>query len=173
MLITVLTISKTYSLFETDAVGDAELTVGKWQIILNDVDVTYAETLTLTNFTYSSSSHIEDGFFAPGRTAEFILEIDASNTDVAVVSNIEIDDSAIEDYPNIHFVIIDMDTSQTINNNSYESVIPLDAASRVKQIKIQLVWDNQLAYDESDTSLIGEELEFVLNANFKQYLGDI
>ena len=27
-------------------------------------------------------------------------------------------------------------------------------------------------YDESDTSLIGEELEFVIDANFEQYIGE-
>ena len=174
-LIGLLTVTNSYSLFETNATGDGEMDIGHWQIILNDVDVTYAETLTLDSFTYSTTSHTEDNYFAPGRTAEFILEIDASNTDVAVICDIDIDDSAIEDYPNINFVITDMETNQVINGNNYEKVIPLSAnqQSRVKNIKIQLVWNNQLLYDESDTSLIGESLEFVLNANFKQYLGDI
>ena len=164
--------SKTYSLFETNAVGGSEMEIGKWVIYLNDVDITYAETLTLNNFTYSDSVHIEDGYFAPSRTAEFILEIDASETDVAVIYNIDIDDSAIEAFPNIHFVITDMSTNQAVNTTVFEDVIPLTAQSRTKSIKIQLVWDNQLAYDESDTILVGEELEFVVQANFKQYLGD-
>ena len=56
-LIGLLTVTNSYSLFETNATGDGEMDIGHWQIILNDVDVTYAETLTLDSFTYSTTSH--------------------------------------------------------------------------------------------------------------------
>jgi len=173
LLITIYSVTKTYSLFETNTNGDANLSIGKWKIVLNNTDVTFSDTLTLSNFTYSSNTHMEDNYFAPGRSAEFVLEIDAHETDVSVIYNFEIDDSAILDYPNIYFSIEDLDTLERIDSSTISGVIPLDASNRIKRLKVYLVWSNELEYDESDSSLIGEDLEFNINANFKQYLGDI
>ena len=172
LLITLLMVVDTYGLFETNASGDSELSIGKWKIKVNQIDVTFSETITLNNFVYSENQHVDNGYFAPGRSAEFEIVIDTSESDVSVEYDLEIDDSQIEEYPNIYFSILDMDTNETITDTSFSGVIPLSANNRTKRIKIFINWDNQLQYDESDTSLIGEELSFVIAANFKQYLGE-
>lgn len=171
-LLTMMIIVDTYGLFETNASANSELSIGKWKIKVNETDVTFSETITLNNFVYSQNQHVDDGYFAPGRNAEFEIVIDTSESDVSVEYDLEIDDSQIDDYPNIYFSVLDMDTNETITTTNFSGVIPLSANNRTKRIKIFINWDNQLQYDESDTSLIGEELSFVISANFRQYLGD-
>ena len=161
----------TYGLFETNASAESELTIGKWLIKINGSDASLSEQITLSDFTYSASQHTADGYFAPGRTAEFEIEIDTSECEVAVEYELDIDDSEIEDYPNIYFSIEDMDTGNQIISNNYQGVSLLNDASRVKTLKLYLNWVNNPLYDESDTSTIWTTLSFIIDADFKQYLG--
>lgn len=171
VLITLLVLTDSYALFETNATASSELTIGKWVIKVNNNDISLSETLTLNNFVYSTNSHTADGYFAPGRSAEFQIVIDTSLSEVSVEYELEIDDSPLDDYPNIYFSVEDVDAGTTTTTNSYNGVMLLSANNRTKTLKIHLNWDNVAQYDETDTSLIGEDLEFVINADFKQYLG--
>ena len=36
---------------------------------------------------------------------------------------------------------------------------------------ISIVWDDDPDYDESDSTLIGTNMQFVINANFSQHIG--
>ena len=114
--------------------------------------------------------HTEDGYFAPGSSAVFDIVIDARETDVSVLYDLSIDDEAIQSYPNIAFSITNLNTNETLDTNSYEGIIRLNDQNRVVTLRISLDWQDVLEYDESDSSLIGGELEFILNANFKQYI---
>ncbi len=100
------------------------------------------------------------------------MNIDASGCETSVQYSIVIDDSALEDYPNIHFKIIDLDTNVEMNESSTSGIMYLNDTNKTKNLKLVLEWDNEAEYDESDTSLIDQTLQFNVNANFKQYLGD-
>ena len=172
IIVTLLAIVDTFALFETNGTSTAELEIGKWHIELNGEDISLEDEITLDDFTYSQSSHTDSGYFAPGMSALFDIEIDASLSDVSVSYDLLIDDSILEDYENIYFSIKNMDTNQEINSNSYSGVINLNDLNRTVNLRISLIWEDDSDYDESDTSLIGEDLEFVINADFKQYLGE-
>lgn len=172
LIMVMLVLSDTYGLFETNGSAEKDLSIGRWVILVNDNDISLMRSITLSDFIYSSSSHTEDNYFAPGRSAQFDIVIDTSSADVSVVYDLSIDDSAIDDYPNIYFSITDLGTNQVITNTEYSGVVLLSDANRVKTLRISLNWVDDINYDESDTSLIGESLSFVINANFKQYLGE-
>ncbi len=55
LLITILVATNTYALFETNANADANFTVGKWVIKLNNRDISLDKILTLDNFVYTNS----------------------------------------------------------------------------------------------------------------------
>lgn len=171
LLVTILIITDTYGLFETNASSNSELSIGKWKIKVNDVDISLVESITLSDFTYSASQHTADGYFAPGRSAQFEIEIDASECEVSAEYTLDIDDSQIEEYPNIYFSIEDVDTGNVIVSNTYSGTILLSDVDRVKTLRINLNWVNNSLYDESDTSTIGKTLSFIIDADFKQYLG--
>lgn len=173
LAITMLVLVDTYGLFETNGEASSTLDIGAWKIVLNGTDISLAETIALNDFTYSATEHTEDGYFAPGRSAEFNIVMDTHESEVSVEYELNIDDSILEDYPNIHFSIKDTDTNEVINSNTYSGIIDLNAQNRVKTLTIYLTWDNIEEYDETDTSLIDfASFEFLINANFKQYTGE-
>lgn len=170
--LTMIMITNSYALFETDATGVKNVEIGKWNILLNETDISLARTLNITDFTYSETERTEDNYFAPGRELSFEVNIDVANTEVSVEYEIVVDDTALEEHPNIKFKFYDEDTHEEITSNEKTGVILLTDPSRVKHLKIILDWSDELQYDEEDTSLINKELEFSLHANFKQYLGE-
>ncbi len=172
LLVTTLVVIDTYALFETDGEADSEFTIGAWTILVNNVNISTSETITLNDFIYTNGVHTQSDRFAPGSSGYFDLIIDASGCDVSVEYELVIDDSAIEDYPNIGFSITDLSTNEVINSDSYDGTLLLGAASRTKTIRFILTWTDDPDYDASDTSLIGSELAFTVAANFKQYLGE-
>ena len=172
LAITTLIIVETYALFESNATGNSEFNVGRWIIYLNNNDVKETRTISLNDFVYTSSSHTQSGYFAPGSQAYFDLIIDASNSDVSVAYELEIDDTVITDYPNIYFTVTDLSTNQPVVGSTYNGLIRLSDANKVDSLRINLVWDNQSQYDDTDTSLIGEELEFLITANFVQSIAE-
>lgn len=50
LIISVITISKTYGLFETNAIANPEIKVAKWQINVDNKDITESKEITLSNF---------------------------------------------------------------------------------------------------------------------------
>ena len=172
LIVTLFAIVDTYGLFETNAMALSELDVGQWQIYVNNVDVALNETITLSNFNYTSSQHTDSGYFAPGIDCWFDLVIDMSSAEVSVDYELEIDDSAIDDYDNIYFSILDINTNQTVTSNTFSGVSLVSDNNRVKTLRIYLNWDDDPLYDESDSTLIDGELAFEVTAHFIQYIGE-
>ena len=172
LIFTIFVITDTYGLFETNATSLNNLDIGLWQIYVNNVDVTTTETITLNDFTYSTSQHTANGYFAPGMDCFFDIIIDMSLTEVSVLYELEIDDSEIDDYQNIYFSILDVDTNQTLETNTYSGTSLISDNNRIKTLRIYLNWDDESEYDESDSSLINGELNFTISATFMQYLGE-
>ena len=174
LIVTLFVIADTYGLFETSALAVSDLDIGQWEIYVNNVDVTVNETITLSNFTCSTSSsiqHVDSGYFAPGTNCWFDLVINMSMAEVSVQYDLEIDDSDVDDYPNIYFSILDVDTNQTMTTSTYSGISLLSDNSRVKTLRIYFNWDNNPLYDSSDSELINGELSFTVTADFIQYTG--
>ncbi len=172
LLITSIVLMDTYALFETNANASKVLTTGKWIIEINGEDITETDSITLgvEDFVYDNSVHTQDGYFAPGSDVYFDIEIDASETDVSIIYEISIDDSALEDHPNITFSVEDLDTNQEVDEFPMTGTLLLSGNDMTKTLRVHLTWEDDSDYDEDDTLLIGEELEFTITANFKQYL---
>jgi hypothetical protein len=168
LLATIIVVQDAFGLFETNTTTTKDLEVGKWKIYLNGEDISLTESITLDDFVYTNPQHVESGYFAPGSSAEFEIEIDASETDVAIDYDILVDASSLDSYPNIEFSIIDMDTNQSSVNNHFTGTMNLTDASRVKRLKLSIDWENDPDYDENDTSIIGQDIKFVIDVHFEQ-----
>ena len=170
--ITALVITNTYALFETNANGNADFQIGKWVIKLNNRDITLDKVITLDDFVYVNSEHVEQGYFAPSSKAEYEVDIDANETDVSVEYLLNIDDSDISEYPNINFKILDLVTNEEVNDTTLSGIMYQNETNKTKRLKLVLEWINDGLNDETDTSLIGKNLSFKINIDFKQYLGE-
>lgn len=172
LIISVITISKTYGLFETNAIASPEIKVAKWQINVDNKDITESKEITLSNFIYEDKVGIEDGYFAPGSKAVYPIEIDASNSDVAISYSITINTDSVKDHPNIIFSVTENGVDISHSGNVYSGVITLEELNSPKLLNISIEWINNEEYNESDTKVIGTELPIKLEAKFSQYIGE-
>lgn len=172
LLLIAISIIDTYALFETNSSGNKNLSIGKWHILLNGENASQSKTISLHDFVYSNGEHTQDDYFAPGSSLYFDLDIDATETDVSVEYYIVIDDTKLEEHPNINFSIIEMETNEIIEANSYSGIILLDDEIKTKNLRVNLDWVNDSLYDSNDIELINDDLDFEINVNFKQYIGE-
>ena len=164
-----LVIVDTYGLFETEGNATKNLSVGKWVILLNEEDVTLSEEISLDDFVYTTPSHVQPGYFAPGTTAYLDLELDASSADVAMEYEVEFDASELLDHPNIVLTIDDVDNNTTLNSSTITGTIGL-TGSRTRNLRLNLNWLNNSSYDEADSELIDSEVTIYMDMSFSQLL---
>jgi hypothetical protein len=171
LLLTILSINlaDTYGLFETKAKAETIMSVGKWNVTLNDTDITLKQKVSFDDFVFTGSSHTEEGYLAPGSTGTFDLNIDVSECDTSVEYNLSFDTTKFEEHPNIELKILDEDTNEEVSDGVLTGVIKLSDPNKVKNIKIKIIWNDVEEYNENDSKLIGESLDIVINSNFRQY----
>ena len=167
-----LLITNTYGLFETKAKATTQLTIGKWKIILNATDVTLKQSVSFNDFIFTGSTHTEEGYFAPGSTGTFEVEMDLSNCDTSVEYSLSFDTTQFINHPNIEYKIIDEDTNEEPVDGVLHGVVKLSDSSKIKKLKVQLIWHDIEENNENDNELIGKSLDLIINSDFKQYTGE-
>lgn len=182
LFVTLLLISSTYALFESEGQAEANLEIGKWVIKLNDVDVSkgYQEDFVIDNFIYEENENVEEGYIAPGQKGYFDIVLDPSGTDVAVRYDIEIKLTE-GNYPrNLEMSVDTLLENETIesNENIYSGIITLDEIKENKTISLRLnmYWNNKSdALNQSDTrygTVIGNSFEIPITVKISQYIGE-
>ena len=152
--------SNTYSRYVANTTGDVELAFAKWQILLNNEDITNGATSTLDiTPVIEENQNIENNTIAPSSKGYFDVNIDPSN--VGVSFNYKIDLKVLnEDMPDLmitKYAILDKDyidgdeiTTTNIENNII-NVIGSDChnlSNRTPNMgKAISIIDNKLGYD--------------------------
>ena len=94
-------IQETYAKYSTKATANADLTIARWNILINTQDVT-----SNSNFSnkvepvFPGSEHIASGILAPNSEGYFDLVVDSTNADVSFNQTITLsnaDDNTITD----------------------------------------------------------------------------
>lgn len=173
--------SDTLALFETDSEGVVNTDVGKWLIKVNNETITETvnEAIEINSFQYSSDSHVETGYIAPGGSAYFDLVVDATECDVAVLYSIDLNLDAMDIDANIAISLQDLAGGQVTRTGEYvySGIIDLASINRneTRTLRVNITWTNNDAYNESDTKL-GEvedsKLTIPIKFHAKQYLGE-
>ena len=171
--------SDTLALFETDSSGVINSDVGKWVIKVNNESITDTvnEAIEINSFQYSTSSHVETGYIAPGGTAYFDLVVDASDCDVAVLYSIDLNLDAMDVSANINISLQDMDGSTVVRTGEdvYSGIIDLATIANARTLRVTIDWVNNEANNASDTKL-GEvedsKITIPIIFHAQQYLGE-
>ena len=181
-IVTVLLVAsllvESFALLESSGSGSSDFSVGRWEISLNNYDVTVVNELSLNDLVYESNPNIEGTYFAPGGKASYEIVIDPKETEVAIRYDISIDLSALEENPNITFEVTEV-SSGTITNNGliYSGIISLDDISEGDKLslKMSIVWEDEEEYDEADTLLMQKlsTLKIPISIKFIQYAGEV
>ncbi len=176
--LTILEISSSFAVFESNVTGDFESSLAKWQILVNNSDINGVDReLLVDSITYKDRFGEVTDTFAPGVTGEFILEIDPQNTDVSFTYELKFDtiEQSLEQIK-IESVEGVNGTVLTYQDGVYSKLVTLEAIENgIKDfIKITFRWEFDDKYNESDSSLgldPNSEYIFPFTIKFSQYLG--
>ena len=84
----------TYGKYLSAAEADAELTIARWSIEVNDQDiVNNSDFSSVITPSFAGTTNIQSGVIAPTSVGSFDLEINGENTDVSFTYTISIDTS--------------------------------------------------------------------------------
>ena len=173
--------SDTLALFETDSSGVVNSDVGKWLIKVNNQTITETvnEAIEINSFQYSSDSHVETGYIAPGGTAYFDLVVDATECDVAVLYSIDLNLSEMDVAANISISLQDLNGANVVRTGEYvySGIISLASINNdeTRTLRVTINWNDNPANNESDTAL-GEVEDSLITIPIifqaRQYLGE-
>ncbi len=179
-ILTFLVVSKSYGLFEKNAQGDSDFPIGKWVIKLNnkDISVGQSQSFTVTTFTYTPSTTIEDGYIAPGRSGYFDVYLDATLSEVAVRYDITID-TQVSYADNIIFSVTPGVGGTAIQTGpqTYSGVVTLEDIEddKIIDFRINVDWQDDINYDDLDSELgtiVGAGIVIPVTVHVIQYLGE-
>jgi len=179
LFILISIIQETYAKYLTNASANTNMTIARWNIIVNNQDI-------LNNSDFSNgikpvflgSEHIADGILAPLSEGYFDIVVDATNVDVSFNQVITlshgkdntVSDLAITGYSVDNGSIISFDKETTFTNE-----ILLSDQKRIHTYRIYVKWldgENETMDNEKDTEAtksgkasIKVDVSFIQKAN--------
>ena len=178
--------SNTYSRYVASSTGNVEVEFAKWQILVNETDISTNNTSNITfQPTIEKNENIADNKIAPSSTGYFDIEIDPTNVDVSFKYsiNLDIDNENIPDLVITKYTIIpesytdkDVIVYNYLENNKLENTLTYNNSPFEKfTIRVYFQWyegENELMSDEIDTQISNTDTTFKINAsiNFEQVI---
>lgn len=179
--------STTYSRYVADATSNIEVLFSKWQILVNDTDITNDTSSTIT-FTpiIEENDHVKANVIAPSSKGYFDIEINPTNIDVSFqyeinldIENEEIPDLMANKYAIIPIDYVDGETLEIIDieDNLIFNTLYFDKETELFQfepftIRIFFEWyegENEMMDDNADTTIghlaATEDITFTINAD--------
>ena len=176
LCITILEINNSYGLFETNNTITVDSNIAKWQVKVNNSNITDPVSFIVDNYVVESDSMVKEGLIAPGMTAYFDIEIDPNDTDVSVRYDLTLNTEELEN-DRIQITNVEEINHHTIvltDVSTYTGIIPI-TDSEVHTIRVYVEWINDESNNEID-SLYGldadSEVEIPITINFSQYLNE-
>ena len=150
-------IASTFGLFHSKVDGDVNTDVAKWNILINDTNISDGVTdkFVINDLAYSDTTNKKPGTIAPGTSGTFSLTLDATDTQVSVIYTIEVDDSK---FGNEMLKIAKVEKVagsgdfQEVTDGIYQGIIPYNAKSKVT-IDFTITWINDEANNEIDSEI--------------------
>lgn len=192
--VTLSMMSNTYSRYIAGTTGNVEVQFAKWQILLNDIDITNNETTSIElTPVIEQNQYVANNKIAPSSKGYFDIDIDPSNVQLSFNYNINLTINN-ENAPDImisKYAIInsdyneETDTLTTINtiDNTITGTLNFDNttenfAFEPFTIRIYFEWyegENETMNDELDTEFATtneDSLQITANINFEQKLNE-
>ncbi len=140
IILTSIIIGNTVAKYITNANSNADINIARWQVLVNNQDVTSSATLTnVITPVFPGTNDIASGVIAPTAEGYFEIAIDATNTDVSLSYEITIG-------PNEDSIVTDLILSgYSIDNGQRQQVVP----DQNGEFKVQ----GQIAYNTQDKDI--------------------
>ncbi len=150
-------VASTFGLFHSEIDGEVNTDVAKWNILINDTNISdgITDKFVINDLAYSDTLNKKPGTIAPGTSGTFSLTIDAADTEVSVIYTIEVDDSK---FGNDMLQIASVDKVsgsgefKEIADGVYQGIIPYNAKSKVT-IDFTITWINDEGNNDVDSEI--------------------
>ena len=180
--------SNTYSRYVADATGNVNVLFAKWQILVNDSDITNGTTSSIAiTPEIDENPHVASGTIAPSSKGHFDIMINPENVGVSFEYDITLDvlnddmpDLMITKYsilPKGYIEGKQVDVKPITNNVISESMDLIDNKHETFTIRVYFEWfegteKNETMNDEADTAVAtnNESLDIEAKISFKQKL---
>lgn len=186
LIILVSLMSNTFSKYVSSADGDLNVSFAKWQILVNNLDISDAANSEILFVpVINSNNEVEENSVAPSSSGYFDIAIDPSNVALSFSYNItfSIENDDIPDLMISEYAILPVDDSPiekiSLDNNIIEKDMIYDPENPFKPFTIRLFFkwyegENELMDDLADTeigtvaAINDTKLKMKANISFKQ-----
>ena len=186
LIILVSLMSNTFSKYVSSADGDLNVSFAKWQILVNNLDISDAANSEILFIpVIDSNNEVEENSVAPSSSGYFDIAIDPSNVALSFNYNItfSIENDDIPDLMISEYAILPVDDSPiekiSLDNNIIEKDMIYDPENPFKPFTIRLFFkwyegENELMDDLADTeigtvaAINDTKLKMKANISFKQ-----
>lgn len=186
LIILVSLMSNTFSKYVSSADGDLNVSFAKWQILVNNLDISDASNSEILFVpVIDSNNEVEENSVAPSSSGYFDIAIDPSNVALSFNYNItfSIENDDIPDLMISEYAILPVDDSPiekiSLDNNIIEKDMIYDPENPFKPFTIRLFFkwyegENELMDDLADTeigtvaAINNTKLKMKANISFKQ-----
>lgn len=169
----------TYGLFETKNNRVVETGLGKWTVLINDVDVTKELEFDINTINWNENENVKSNKIAPGVSGYFDITIDPTDTDVSVRYDAIFDFSVFENTNIVVNSISEIDGKNVVKTaeNTYTGVIELDEIKNnvTHTIRVNVAWendDNDNVYDTEIGVIPDNTIEIPIMFKVLQYTGE-
>lgn len=186
LIILVSLMSNTFSKYVSSADGDLNVSFAKWQILVNNLDISEAANSEILFVpVIDSNNEVDENSVAPSSSGYFDIAIDPSNVALSFNYNItfSIENDDIPDLMISEYAILPVDDSPiekiSLDSNIIEKDMIYDPENPFKPFTIRLFFkwyegENELMDDLADTeigtvaAINDTKLKMKANISFKQ-----
>ncbi len=145
----------TYAKYVTTADTNADFTIARWSILINNQDVTQSSNFTNVIVpTFEGTTHIKEDVIAPTAEGYFDIVLDGTDTDVSYTYSINLnyaDNNDVDDLVITKYTIDDINYAYTIGDTITDDVL-LNAQNKVTSIRFYVKWNDDAGTQTMDNA---------------------
>lgn len=179
IFVLITSIQDTYGKYKSDATGTTNMSIARWNIVINNQDIVTNNYITNTLTPYFvENEHVASGVLAPSVVGYFDLNIDCSAVDVSFnysISSSISETSSVDDLVVIGYSINGGAIVPVDGMLDFNETVLLSDQTKIRNIRIYIKWDDsetETMNNASDTlaALSGLSAKINVDVNFTQVI---
>ena len=158
LLYLITLVQDTYAKYTSSANANTNITISRWNILVNDQDIKNNSNFTNTiKPTFEENENIASGVIAPTSKGYFDIIIDGTKTDVSFQYNINLALSSLNTVSDLrltNYKVNDDDTLHQIENNVISNQVLYNSDNKIIKYRIFVEWidgETETMNNEADT----------------------
>ena len=161
-------IQATYAKYVTSADANANITIARWNVLVNGQDVkNNSDFSSKITPVFAGNDNIAANIIAPTATGYFDIIINGNSTDVSFTYSVSLkndDNSQVKDLKLINYAFDGGETTEFVDNKITGNVL-LNDSNKIHTIRVYVMWN-----DETNTSTMNNASDTAATQNGKAIL---